>query len=228
MKLQPVVSPQEWEAASAELREKEKAHTRAGDALTAERRRLPWVKFDGDYVFDGPEGEASLLDLFDGRRQLLVYHFMWEAHDNPNERCSGCSMFVDNLGHPAHLNARDTTMVLVSRQAPVDGIEQFKERMDWSIPWYSDRTGAFSDDAGITKFFGLSAFIRDGDDVYRTYFTTSRAVEAIGTVWSLLDVTPLGRQEQWEDSPEGYPQTPPYGWWQKHDEYEAGVGTGAS
>lgn len=220
MNLPAVVSQEEWQAARDELLKKEKEAMRARDALAAERRRLPMVEFRSDHVFEGADGPVTLLDLFEGRRQLIVYHFMYYAHDNPSERCSGCSMFVDNLGHPAHLNARDTTMVLVSREAPVDGIEEFKDRMDWQIPWYSDASGAFSDACGVTKFFGLSAFIRDGDRVFRTYFTTSRAVESIGTVWELLDITPLGRQEAWEDSPEGYPQTPPYGWWKLHDEYE--------
>jgi predicted dithiol-disulfide oxidoreductase (DUF899 family) len=177
------------------------------------------VEFDTDYVFDGPEGQVGLLDLFEGRRQLIVYHFMFHSIEDPNERCSGCSMVVDNLGHPAHLHARDTSLVLVSRDAPVDGIEEFKERMGWTQPWYSD-PGRFSDACGITRFFGLSVFLRDGDRVFRTYFTTGRGVESLGTNWMLLDVTPLGRQEDWEDSPEGYPQTKPYQWWRKHDEYE--------
>jgi predicted dithiol-disulfide oxidoreductase (DUF899 family) len=220
MNLPNVVSPDEWQAAREKLLEKEKEATRAGDALAAERRRLPMVEFDTGYRFEGPEGEVGLLDLFDGRRQLIVYHFMYESAEDPNVRCSGCSMFVDNLGHPAHLNARDTTLVLVSRDAPVDGIEEFKERMGWTRPWFSDRGGKFSEACGITKFFGLSVFLRDGDRVFRTYFTTGRGVESLGTNWMLLDVTPLGRQEEWEDSPEGYPQTKPYQWWELHDEYD--------
>jgi predicted dithiol-disulfide oxidoreductase (DUF899 family) len=220
MNLPPVVSPEEWKAAREELLEKEKAQTRARDALAAERRRLPMVEFATDYVLQGPDGETSLIDLFDGRRQLIVYHFMWESVEDPTKRCNGCSMFVDNLGHPAHLHARDTSMVLVSRNAPVTEIEEFKDRMGWTLPWFSDFEGRFSADCGITRFFGLSVFIRDGDRVFRTYFTTARGVEALGSNWTLLDLTPLGRQEDWEDSPDGYPQTPRYGWWQMHDEYE--------
>ena len=220
MKLPPIVSPAEWEAAHDKLLAKEKAATRARDALAAERRRLPRVEFDKGHLFESPDGQVSLLDLFEDRRQLIVYHFMWESGEDPNERCNGCSMVVDNLGHPAHLNARDTTLVLVSRNAPPAEIEQFKERMGWTVPWSSDDVGDFSEACGITTGFGLSVFIRDGDRVYRTYFTTGRGVEALGSNWTFLDLTPLGRQEDWEDSPEGYPQTPRYGWWRLHDEYE--------
>src|SRR5688572_29168827 len=124
MNLPKVVTPDEWQAAHEELLAKEKEATRARDALAAERRRQPMVEFDKDFAFEGPDGQVSLLDLFEGRRQLIVYHFMYESMEDPNERCNGCSMVVDNMGHPAHLNARDTTLVLVSRNAPVSGIEQ--------------------------------------------------------------------------------------------------------
>jgi predicted dithiol-disulfide oxidoreductase (DUF899 family) len=179
------------------------------------------VQIEKDYVFDGPDGSASLLDLFDGRRQLIVYHFMFEpgAPGWPSAGCDGCSMFVDNLGHPAHLHARDTSMVLVSR-APPAKIEAYRERMGWDIPWFSLAGNDFNDDCGVTTGFGLSVFIRDGDDVYRAYFTSDRGVEALGSSWTLLDLTPLGRQEDWEDSPDGYPETPRYEWWRRHDEYE--------
>ena len=220
MNLPNVVSKEEWEAAREKLLEREKDLTRRHDALAAERRRLPLVEFDTDCVFEGPEGQVSLLDLFEGRRQLIVYHFMWQAMDEENERCSGCCMVLDQLCHPAHLNARDTTLALVSRNAPVEEIEAFKQRMGWDRPWYSDDVGDFSRACGIDRFFGLSVFIRDGDRVFRNYFTNGRGVETIGPVWTLLDLTPLGRQEDWEDSPAGYPQTPRYGWWKRHDEYE--------
>ena len=139
-------------------------------------------------------------------------------------------MAVDNFGHPAHLNARDTTLALVSR-APLEKIEPYRKRMGWDRPWYSSFASDFNVDFGISpktpqpdqyqdgESFGLSAFLRDGDSVYRTYFTRLRGVEAVGTSWTLLDLTPLGRQEDWEDSPEGYPQTPRYDWWRRHDEY---------
>jgi predicted dithiol-disulfide oxidoreductase (DUF899 family) len=228
MNLPPVVSPAEWEAARQAVLTKEKEATRARDALAAERRRLPRVRIDKDYVFDGPEGEARLFDMFEGRRQLILYHFMFapDVHGWPSAGCDGCSMFVDQVGHLAHLHARDTSFVLVSR-APLENIEPFKKRMGWTIPWYSSARSDFNADFGLTtergETFGLSVFFRDGDSVYRTYFTNRRGIEALGSVWTFLDLTPLGRQETWEDSPEGYPQTPPYEWWRLHDEYEDGT-----
>jgi predicted dithiol-disulfide oxidoreductase (DUF899 family) len=225
------VSAGEWQAARDELLAKEKEATRARDALAAERRRLPMVEIDENYVFDGSAGKASLLDLFDGRRQLIVYHFMFGP--NQDEGCDGCSMVVDNLGHLAHLHARDTSFVLISR-APLARIAPFKERMAWDVPWYSSYQSDFNVDFGVSpeqpepdqyqdgETFGLSVFLRDGDTVYRTYFTSARGVEQLGSNWSYLDLTPLGRQEDWEDSPDGYPQTPRYMWWRHHDRYEGG------
>jgi len=185
MRLPPIVSEQEWRAALEALRVKEKAATRARDALAAERRRLPMVRIDKNYVFEAPDGKKRLVDLFEGRRQLLLYHFMF----GPNQEagCDGCSMFVDQIGHVAHLHARDVSFVLVAR-APIAKLEAYRKRMGWTIPWVSS-------------------------------FTSGRGVEALGSVWTFLDLAPLGRQEEWEDSPEGYPQTPPYAWWRRHDEY---------
>ena len=223
-----VVRADEWQTALEKLRAKEKELTRAHDALAAERRRLPWVRIEQDYAFDGPDGKASLVGLFGGRRQLLLYHFMF----GPNQKvgCPGCSMVVDQLTHLAHLHARDTSFVLVSR-APLAALEAYRKRMGWSVPWFSSFGSSFNPDFGRGpeapqpdqdqdgERFGLSAFYRDGDAVYRTYFTTDRGVEALGSVWTLLDLTALGRQEEGEDSPEGYPKTPRYGWWRRHDEY---------
>jgi predicted dithiol-disulfide oxidoreductase (DUF899 family) len=229
MDLPPVVSEEEWQAAREALLVKEKEATRARDALAAERRRLPMVRIEKDYVFDGPQGKAMLLDLFDGRRQLLLYHFMFGP--NQDAGCDGCSLFVDQIGHLAHLHARDTSFVLVSR-APFEKISAYKDRMGWAIPWVSSFESDFNGDFGVGpetpqpdvyqdgETFGLSVLLRDGDSVYRTYFTTQRGVEALGSVWTFLDLTPLGRQENWEDSPAGYPQTKPYEWWRRHDEYE--------
>jgi predicted dithiol-disulfide oxidoreductase (DUF899 family) len=225
----PIVSPAEWQAAREGLLAKEKEATRVRDALAAERRRLPMVRIDKDYVFDGRDGPASLIDLFEGRRQLIVYHFMFGP--NQDAGCDGCSMVVDQICHLAHLHARDTSFALVSR-APLARIEPYRQRMDWTIPWYSSFGSDFNVDVGVSpetpqpteyqdgETFGLSVFFRDGDDVFRTYFTSRRGVEALGSVWTFLDLTPLGRQENWEDSPDGYPQTPPYEWWRRHDEYE--------
>ncbi|WP_437964339.1 DUF899 domain-containing protein [Sorangium sp. So ce260] len=213
--LPPVVSQAEWRRARAELLEKEKAHTRAGDALAAARRRLPMVKVNGIYRFTGNDGEVGLLELFEGRRQLIIYHHMLKPADT--SPCEGCCMVMDNICNLAHVNARDTTFAVVSR-APINEINALKQRMGWAFPWYST-TDRFNPDFGVTDGFGLTVFLREGDDVFHAYFTTDRGVESIGNVWSLLDLTPLGRQETWEDSPAGWPQTAPFTWWRLHDEY---------
>src|SRR2546422_3845934 len=187
MNLPPVVSATEWQAARDALLAKEKEATRARDALAAERRRMPMVRIDKDYVFEGPDGTASLPDLFDGRPQLIVYHFMFdpEVEGWPSAGCPGCSMFVDQIGHLAHLHARDTSFALISR-APLANIERYRKRMGWTIPWYSSHGSDFNVDFGLTtkrgETFGLSVFLRDGDKIYRTYFTTTRGVEALGPV----------------------------------------------
>jgi predicted dithiol-disulfide oxidoreductase (DUF899 family) len=214
-----IVSPEEWEAARQELLVKEKELTRARDALAAERRRMPWLAVEKEYAFEGPEGTVSLLDLFGGRRQLIVYRAFLEPGVSgwPEHACMGCSMVADQVAHPAHLHERDTTLVFASR-APQPDIERVKERMGWQlIPWYTI-TDEFDADFGVDEWHGTNAFIRDGDRVFRTYFVDARGDEAMGSTWSYLDITALGRQEEWEDSPEGYPQTPPYQWWIWHDE----------
>ena len=171
------------------------------------------VRIDKDYVFEGPDGKASLLDLFDGRRQLIVYHFMFAPGVDgwPAAGCPGCSFVVDHIGHLAHLHARDTSFVLVSR-APLANIERYKERMGWTVPWVSSAGSDFNADFGVTtdegETFGLSVFLRDGDSIYRTYLTGGRGVEALGSTWTFLDLTPFGRQEDWEDSPEGLAADP--------------------
>jgi predicted dithiol-disulfide oxidoreductase (DUF899 family) len=222
METPPIVPREEWDSACKELLVKEKELTRARDALAAERRRMPWMLVEKEYEFDGPSGKASLLDLFDGRRQLVVYRFFYEPEVNgwPERGCPGCSFVADQVAHLAHLNARDTTLAFVSR-APQAYIERWKARMEWEIPWYTVLDD-FDADFGVDEWHGTNAFIRDGDTVYRTYFIDSRGDEAMGSTWAYLDITALGRQEEWEDSPEGYPQTPPYQWWNLHDEYERG------
>ena len=219
MKTPPIVSEEEWEAARQGLLVKEKELTRARDALAAERRRMPWLAVEEAYEFDGPEGRTSLLDLFDGRRQLIVYRAFFEpgVRGWPEHACIGCSMVADQVAHPAHLNARDTALAFVSRASQAD-IARMKERMGWQpIPWYTI-TDDFDADFDVDEWHGTNAFIRDGERVFRTYFITARGDEALGSTWSYLDMTALGRQEEWEDSPEGYPQSPPYGWWIWHDE----------
>jgi predicted dithiol-disulfide oxidoreductase (DUF899 family) len=219
IKTPPIVSAQEWEDAHLRMLVKEKELTRARDALAARRRRMPWFAVEKNYEFDGPNGKESLLDLFEGRRQLVIYRAFFEpgVHGWPDHACIGCSMVADQVSNLAHLHARDTTLVFASR-APQADIARLKARMDWDIPWYTI-TDDFDADFGVAEWHGHNAFIRDGDRVYRTYFINSRGDEAMGTVWSYLDMTALGRQETWEDSPEGYPQTAPYKWWNWHDSY---------
>jgi predicted dithiol-disulfide oxidoreductase (DUF899 family) len=222
--LPTIVQQAEWQKALDTILVKEKAATRARDALAAERRRLPMVRIEKNFVFTGPNGKVGLLDLFEGRRQLLLYHFMFApgVHGWPTAGCPGCSMVVDQIGPLVHLHARDTSLCLVSL-APLATIEQFRERMGWKIPWVSSAESDFNVDFGVTtdkgEMPGLSVLLRDDDRVFRAYFTTRRGLEALGSIWTFLDLTPLGRQEQWEDSPAGRPQTPPYQWWRRHDEY---------
>ena len=218
MKTPPIVSPEEWEAARQELLVKEKAFTRARDALAAERRRMPWQEVEKEYRFDGADGAVSLRDLFAGRRQLIVYRAFFEpgVHGWPEHACIGCSMVADQVAHVAHLNARDTTLVFASR-APHTDIQRLKTRMGWEMPWFT-MLDDFDADFGVDEWHGTNAFLRDGDRVFRTYFVNARGDEAMGSTWSYLDITALGRQETWEDSPEGYPQSAPYEWWTWHDE----------
>jgi predicted dithiol-disulfide oxidoreductase (DUF899 family) len=221
MNLPPIVSPQDWEVAREELLVEEKAITRARDALAAKRRRMPRMAVEKDYRFEGSRGPVGLLDLFEGRRQLIVYRFFYEpgVHGWPERGCEGCSMVADQVAHLAHLNARDTTLVFVSR-APQADIERWKARMGWQdIPWYT-LTDEFDADFGVDEWHGTNAFLRNGDNVFRTYLVNGRGDEAMGSTWAYLDITALGRQEAWEDSPSGYPQEPPYEWWNLHDEYD--------
>jgi predicted dithiol-disulfide oxidoreductase (DUF899 family) len=226
MKTPPIVSLQEWDAAREEMLVKEKELTRARDALAAERRRMPWLAVEKEYRFEGPAGPASLLDLFEGRRQLVVYRAFYGPEvtttaagtSYPERACVGCSMVADQVAHPAHLSGRDTALAFVSR-APQADIAGLKERHGWErISWYTI-TDEFDEDFGVDQWHGHNAFIREGDRIYRTYFVDGRGDEQLGTTWSYLDITALGRQEEWEDSPEGYPQTAPYGWWKYNDAY---------
>src|SRR4051812_4231722 len=227
MNLPPIVSPEEWQAAREKLLVKEKEVTRTRDALAAERRRMPWMAVDKEYRFEGPNGPASLADLFEGRRQLVVYRAFYAPDVTtyppsggayPERACVGCSFGADQVAHPAHLNARDTTLVYVSR-APQAEIQSLKERMGWGhIPWYT-LTDDFDKDFGVDQWHGHNAFLREGDRISRPYFVAPRGDEHMGTPWSYLDTPPLGRQEGGEDSPGGPPQPPPYQWWNYHDAY---------
>jgi predicted dithiol-disulfide oxidoreductase (DUF899 family) len=226
--LPEITSQSEWQARRDKLLVKEKELTRALDALAAERRRLPMVCIEKAYRFEAPNRQVSLLDLFEGRGQLIVYHFMFGPTQQAG--CPGCSWFTDQIGHLAHLNARDTSLTLISK-APIAKIEAYRRRMGWTLPWVSSFANDFNVDFAVGpaapnseahqdgERFGLSVFLRDGSNVYRTYFTNGRGVERLGNLWTLLDLTPYGRQETWEDSPQGWPQTAPYQWWRRHDEY---------
>jgi predicted dithiol-disulfide oxidoreductase (DUF899 family) len=221
MQMPPIVSAAEWEQARQELLVSEKELTRARDALSAQRRRMPRLEIAKDYRFEGPDGPVALLDLFEGRRQLIVYRFFFEpgVWGWPESGCRGCSMMADQVGHLAHLHARDTTLAYVSRAGQAD-IERWRGRMGWKVPWYT-LTDSFDADHGVDEWHGTNAFYRDDDGrVFRTYFINARGDEQLGTHWAYLDMTALGRQEEWEDSPEGYPQSQTYAWWNLHDEYE--------
>ena len=217
----PVVSADEWGKAWQQMLVKEKEHTRARDALAAARRTMPWLAVEKEYRFEGPQGAATLLDLFEGRRQLVLYRAFYDpgVYGWPDHACVGCSLGADQVSHLAHLHARDTTLAYASRGSQ-ENIARLKQRMGWErIPWYTI-TDDFDKDFGVDQWHGHNVFFRDENDrVFRTYFTNNRGDEALGTVWSYLDLTPLGRQEKWEESPGGYPQTETYKWWRWHDAY---------
>ncbi len=223
MQTPEIVSAREWADAHNQMLVKEKELTRARDELAALRRRMPWTPVPNDYTFEGPRGRLSLLDLFDGRRQLIVYRAFAEPGVGgwPDHGCVGCSLMADHVGNLSHLHARDTTLVYVSRGSQRD-IARIQDRMGWNLPWYTivgELGAAFDTDFGVDQWHGTNAFIRQGEDIFRTYFINDRGDEAFVNTWSLLDMTALGRQETWEDSPAGYPQSPPYQWWRWHDTY---------
>ncbi|WP_370944260.1 DUF899 domain-containing protein [Amycolatopsis sp. cg5] len=235
MNLPEVVSRDEWLDARRKFLEEEKAFTRARDELNANRRRLPMVRIEKDYVFQGAEGAASLPELFDGKRQLIVYHFMF--HPDWDAGCRGCSKVTDHIGHLAHLHARDTNLVLVSR-APYAKLAAFKQRMGWAVPWFSSHDSDFNYDFHVTldesvkpveynykrspeisgDRSGLSVFLRDGSEIFHTYSTYARGTDLLTSTSNYLDLTPLGRQEHWEQ-PAGRSYSGPGEWWRLHDEY---------
>ncbi|MBM7785338.1 DUF899 domain-containing protein [Tenggerimyces flavus] len=208
----PVVSQEEWQTARDSLLVKEKELTHALDALAAERRRLPMVRVRSDYRFTAPDGTDVGWDgLFAGRRQLVVYHFM--QHPGQDWLCGGCTSFTDNLSTytQPHLEARDTRLILLS-PAPRNELEAVRQRMGWTVPWYSAYGNDLYADLGLGEGFGLSVLLRDDssgtEEIFRTYYTTGRGVDRLRLDFNLLDLTPYGRQEEWEDSPAGWPQDP--------------------
>lgn len=205
----PVVAADEWQQERDALLVAEKEATRRLDALAARRRRLPMVQFRNDYTFEGPDGTRTLLDLFDGRSQLVVYQFM---DVGPDGFCPGCTNLTNSVPRTAvaELADADVSWVTVSNM-PLSQIQPYRERMGWTLPFYSSRGTSFSDDCDAGGGFMLTVFLRDGDDVYRTYNTTQRGVDRVMFVPNVLDLAPYGRQEDWEDSPAGWPQHPTYG-----------------
>jgi predicted dithiol-disulfide oxidoreductase (DUF899 family) len=196
-----IVSRDKWLAARAELLTKEKEATRARDRLNAERRRLPMVRIDKEYVFEGPDGKMSLLDLFDGRRQLIVYHFMFDP--SWDDGCPSCTNLVNNLpGRLSGLHVSNTSLALISR-APFSKLESYRARMKWTVPWFSSFGGDFNYDFDVTdengEKPGVSVFLREGKDVLHSYSTTGRGVDILLGTYNYLDLTPLGRQEEWEE-----------------------------
>jgi predicted dithiol-disulfide oxidoreductase (DUF899 family) len=203
-----ITSAEEWEKDRAELLAAEKEATRALDALAARRRRLPMVRFDATrYTFASPDGPKTLTDLFAGRSQLVVYQFMDRG---PDEYCPGCTNFTNNVVNLAELAEAGVSWTTVSNM-PLGQIEEYKARMGWDLPFVSSHGTTFSADCGADGGFMLSVFLRDGDEVYRTYSTTARGVDRLMFVTNILDITAYGRQEDWEDSPPGWPQHPTYG-----------------
>jgi predicted dithiol-disulfide oxidoreductase (DUF899 family) len=209
METPKVVSAEEWQQARDDLLKAEKELTRAQDRLAAQRRRLPMVKFEDSYTFDTPAGPKSLLELFEGRDQLVLYQFM---DLGPDHYCPGCTFFTNNVPNPALAAIAElgVSWVTVSNM-PLAQIEAYKQQMGWTLPFVSSHGTSFSEDCGAGSGFLLSVFLRDGEDSYRTYSTTTRGVDRLVFVNSLLDLTPYGRQEAWEDSPPGWPQHPTYG-----------------
>jgi predicted dithiol-disulfide oxidoreductase (DUF899 family) len=204
--LPKIVSAAEWQQSRDELLKAEKEATRMEDALAAQRRRLPMTPFANDYVFDTPDGERTLLELFDGRKQLVLYQFM---DNGPDDYCPGCTFFTDAIptASVAQLADKDISWVTVSNM-PLAQIEAYKQRRGWTVPFVSSHGTTFAEDCGVGPGFLLSVFLRDGQDIYRTYATTARGVDRLMFVHTILDLTPYGRQEDWEDSPAGWPQRP--------------------
>lgn len=197
VKTMPVVaSAQEWQRARDELMVAEKEATRALDALAARRRRLPMVRFEGRYLFDTPDGKRTLLELFDGRDMLVVYQFM---DPGPDMFCPGCTNFVNNIpaAGPAGLTSRGVTFV-VACEKPSAALEEYKARKGWTVPFVSSGGTTFAEDCQVGGGFRLSVFLRQGDEIYWTYYTTSRGVDRMLWDYSILDLTPFGRQESWE------------------------------
>jgi predicted dithiol-disulfide oxidoreductase (DUF899 family) len=201
-----MVSAEEWQRARDEVLAAEKEATRAQDRLAARRRRLPMVRF-GEYTFESADGPVTLLELFGDQQQLALYQFM---HVGPDHFCPGCTHFTKNVADLDGLAANGVAWATVS-DMPIEQMAGYWKRMGWDVPFASSAGTTFSADCGAGGGFLLSLFLRDGDEVYRTYCTTQRGVDRVLFVNNVLDLAPYGRQEEWEDSPAGWPQHPTYG-----------------
>jgi predicted dithiol-disulfide oxidoreductase (DUF899 family) len=204
--LPPAVDRAAFEAELAGLRVREKAHTREGDAIAAARRRLPMVEVDGDLRLDGPDGPLTLLDAFEGRRQLVAYYFMWHPGHPAAEQCEGCTWCAGQVTELAYLHSRDITYAVFC-QGPFAESDRYRAFMGWDVPWYSAQPSAASLLVGRSVgMMHLVSYVREGDRVFETYWTTLRGVETMDYSLALMDLTVYGRQESWEDSPAGWPR----------------------
>jgi predicted dithiol-disulfide oxidoreductase (DUF899 family) len=195
-----------FQAELDKLRVREKAHTREGDAIAAARRRLPMVEVDARLPLTGPGGPVSLLDAFEGRRQLIAYYFMWHAGRPAAEQCEGCTWVTSHLGELSYLHSRDITYAVFCQGPHAESV-RYRDFMGWEMPWYSAQESVAELLAGRqVGLFHLVCYLRDGDRVFETYWTTRRGAEALDYSYALMDLTVYGRQESWEDSPPGWPQ----------------------
>ena len=219
----PIVGLAEWEGALADLTRQEEAVAAELDKLAAARKRMPMVRVEGDYRFEGPSGDASLVDLFEGRTQLILYRFFFEEGVGgwPEAGCVGCSSWADGVADVKLLHARDITFAMAS-PAPQPSLREYAQRMDWTdLPWYTIKSDSFTEDFGATEWFALNVFLRDGDEIYRSYFLQNGTmVSNIGSVTSLASLTPYGGQMEGEDVPDDWPQAPMSFWMRRHDEFD--------
>ena len=201
-----IVTRAQFQQARDELLIREKAHTRDSDAIAAARRRLPMVEVDANLELAGPHGPLTLLDAFEGRGQLIAYYFMWNPGHSAAEQCEGCTFYTTQVAERSYLHSRDITYAVLC-QGPYDESIRYKEFMGWDMPWYSAQPSV---DALLVGrqigLFHLVCYLRDGDRVFETYWTTRRGVEVMDYSYALMDLTVYGRQEPWEDSPPGWPQ----------------------
>ncbi len=202
-----VVDRATFQAELDALRAREKAHTREGDAIAAARRRLPMVEVDAKVALTGPDGPVTLLDVFDGRRQLIAYYFMWKAGRPAAEQCEGCTHYTTQVGELSYLHARDITYATLC-QGPYEESVRYRDFMGWELPWYSASRPSLDTllSGRRVGMFHLVCYLREGDRVFETYWTNGRGVEAMDNSYGLMDLTVYGRQESWEDSPAGWPQ----------------------